>query len=366
MPTQGMPTQGMATPRLDLTLPADELTVALCDIPSVSGAEESLADAIPTALANYPHLHVVRDGNAVVARTHLDRARRVVLAGHIDTVPVAGNLPVRRDGDTLHGRGTVDMKGGVAVMLRLLAHVLEPVVDVTAVFYDCEEVEEQRNGLGRLVRTRPDLLVGDFAVLLEPTDGAIEGGCNGTMRVDVTATGLAAHTARSWMGRNAIHEAGAILDRLRAYQARTVDVDGLAYREGLNAVGIRGGIAGNVVPDTCTVSVNYRFAPDRSVAEADTHLREVFDGFDVQRTDASPGARPGLHRPEAQAFVKAVGGAVRAKLGWTDVSRFSALGVPAVNFGPGDPSLAHRDDEWVSAAQVVDCEARLQAWLSGP
>jgi succinyl-diaminopimelate desuccinylase len=349
---------------LDLSLAAPDLTARLVDIESVSGSEGPLADAVEAALRRLPHLAVHRDGNAVVARTGLGRAQRVVLAGHIDTVPVAGNLPSRRERGLLYGCGSCDMKAGVAVQLRLAALVTEPGRDVTYVFYDCEEVEAERNGLLRLSRVRPELLAADFAVLMEPTGGVVEGGCQGTMRAEIRATGKRAHSARSWLGINAIHEAGRILDVLRAYQAREPDVDGLTYHEGLNAVRISGGVAGNVIPDECVVTVNFRFAPDRSAAEAEAHVREVFAGWEVAVTDVAGGARPGLADPAVASFVTATGGTARAKLGWTDVARFDALGVPAVNYGPGDPQLAHRADEHVEIAAILGCEARMRAWLT--
>ncbi|MGZ4600763.1 MAG: succinyl-diaminopimelate desuccinylase [Oryzihumus sp.] len=352
--------------RLDLSTDVVSLTAALCDLESVSGNEQALADAVEEALTALPHLSVTRDGNTVIARTDLGRPERVVLAGHLDTVPLTTppNLPTRREGDELVGRGTVDMKGGVAVQLRIAAAVAEPSRDVTFVFYDCEEVESERNGLARVGRNRPELLEADFAVLLEPTDGGIEGGCKGTIRVEVTARGKAAHSARPWNGVNAIHGAHAILGRLTAYEAQTVEVDGLAYHEALNAVGIRGGIAGNVIPDECVVVVNYRFAPSMTSAEAEEHLRELFEGYDVRVTDAADGARPGLQLPAAKAFVDALAVPVTAKEGWTDVARFSALDIPAVNFGPGDPNLAHHDDERVPVQQLVDAEAALLRWLA--
>jgi succinyl-diaminopimelate desuccinylase len=349
---------------LDLSLAAPDLTARLVDIESVSGSEGPLADAIEAALRRLPHLAVHRDGNVVVARTALGRAQRVVLAGHIDTVPVAGNLPSRVQAGLLYGCGSCDMKAGVAVQLRLAALVAEPGRDVTYVFYDCEEIEAERNGLLGLSRGRPDLLAGDFAVLMEPTGGVVEGGCQGTMRAEIRAGGKRAHSARSWLGINAIHEAGRILDVLRAYQAREPDVDGLAYHEGLNAVGISGGVAGNVIPDECVVTVNFRFAPDRSAAGAEAHLREVFAGWEVAVTDAAGGARAGLADPAVASFVTAMGGTPRAKLGWTDVARFDTLGVPAVNYGPGDPQLAHRADEHVEITAVAECEARMRAWLT--
>jgi succinyl-diaminopimelate desuccinylase len=200
---------------------------------------------------------------------------------------------------------------------------------------------------------------------MEPTGGVVEGGCQGTMRADVRARGRRAHSARSWMGVNAIHQAGEILDVLRAYQAREPEVDGLTYHEGLNAVKISGGVASNVIPDECVVTVNHRFAPDRSAAAAEAHVRSVFDAWEVEVTDMAEGARPGLSQPAAASFVSAVGGTPRAKLGWTDVARFAALGIAAVNYGPGDPQFAHRADEHVPLADIAECESRMLAWLAG-
>lgn len=344
------------------------LTAALVDIPSESRDEARLADEVEAALrAQTSGFEVVRNGNAVLARTHRALPSRVLLAGHLDTVPVAGNLPSRRDGDDLYGCGTADMKSGDAVFLHLAATVAEPAHDLTLVFYDCEEIDAAANGLGRIERELPDWLAADVAILGEPTGGYIEAGCQGTLRVVVSATGTRAHSARSWLGDNAIHKLGGVLDRLAAYAARTVDIDGCAYREGLSAVRIDGGVAGNVIPDAAAVTVNFRFAPDRSVADALHHVREVFDGLDVhiELTDAAAGALPGLSQPAAKALVEAAGGQVRAKYGWTDVSRFAARGVPALNFGPGDPNLAHKRDERVPVANITAAVDMLRAYLSG-
>ncbi|MGZ4610220.1 MAG: succinyl-diaminopimelate desuccinylase, partial [Actinomycetes bacterium] len=307
---------------------------------------------------------VLRDGNNIVARTSLGREERVVVAGHLDTVPVADNLPCRVEGGRIHGCGTTDMKSGVAVALRLAASLTAPNRDVSWVFYDCEEVEAERNGLGRIAREHPDWIAGDFAVLMEPSDGTVEGGCQGTLRADVRLTGQRAHSARSWRGSNAIHAAAPVLARLAAYEGAQVAIDGLTYREGLNAVGIRGGVAGNVIPDECVVTLNYRFAPDKSEAQAADVVRALFDGFEVTVSDSAPGALPGLSQPAAAAFVEAIGKAPQPKFGWTDVSRFSALGVPAVNYGPGDPNLAHKRDEYVDIAQIVEVEDRMRSWLT--
>lgn len=363
---------------LDLNAPVEDLARALVDIPSVSGDETAIADQIEAALSALPHLEVTRLGDAVIARTNLGRSERVILAGHIDTVPIADNVPatISADGRELIGRGAVDMKAGDAVFLSLAASLTEPKRDLTFVFYDHEEVEAHLNGLGRVARERPDLLEGDFAILGEPTAGVIEGGCNGTLRADITLRGVAAHSARAWKGVNAIHLAAPMLTRLASYEPLTVEVDGLEYREGLNAVRISGGIAGNVIPDACTVSINFRFAPTSDVAHAqrriEVFLEDCYEGTgivpELEWTDLSEGARPGLTAPLAQAFADAVAAtgasAPRAKQGWTDVARFGALGIPAVNYGPGDPELAHADDERCEIAQIVSCRDALASWLS--
>lgn len=354
---------------LDLTSSSADLTRVLCDIPSVSGGEGRIADEIEAAVRPCDHLEVIRHGNTVIARTQLGRPQRVVIAGHIDTVPINQNVPTRdieQDGEAyLWGRGTVDMKGGVAVQLKLAAELTDPEADVTWIWYDNEEVDEAQNGLFLLAQAHPDLLRADFAILGEPTNGRVEGGCNGTLRALIRVHGVRAHSARSWIGENAIHGAAPILARLAEYRAREITVDGLGYREGLNAVSIRGGVAGNVIPDLCEVEVNYRFAPSKSVEDAVEHVRAAFAGFEIEIMDAAAGARPGLDVPIAQRFLAAVGGEAHAKYGWTDVARFSALGVPAVNYGPGDPHLAHHDEERVPVAQIEDVERGLRAWLSG-
>ncbi|MDT5409411.1 MAG: succinyl-diaminopimelate desuccinylase [Mycobacterium sp.] len=352
---------------LDLRGDPIELTAALVDIPSESRHEERIADEVEAALrAQTSSFEIIRNGNAVLARTALGRPTRVLLAGHLDTVPVAGNLPSRRDAESLHGCGTTDMKSGDAVFLHLAATVSAPAHDLTMVFYDCEEIESTANGLGRIERELPDWLTADVAILGEPTGGYIEAGCQGTLRVVVRVDGTRAHSARAWLGDNAIHKLGAVLDRLAAYQARSVEIDGCTYREGLSAVRIDGGVAGNVIPDAAAVTVNFRFAPDRSPEAALSHVHEVLDGLDVrtEQTDMAAGALPGLSNPAAKGLIDAAGGQVRAKYGWTDVSRFAARGIAAVNYGPGDPNLAHTRDELVPIHQITDAVTMLRGYLS--
>lgn len=362
----------MTTPQpLALDLTADVVTLAqqLCDIESVSGNETALADAIELAMQRFTHLEVIRHGDTVVARTHLGRPQRVILAGHIDTVPVNNNLPSRFETengiDYLWGRGTVDMKSGVAVQLKLAATLAEPKFDITYLWYDHEEVDAALNGLNVLQQARPDLFDADFAILGEPSNGTVEGGCNGNLRVELRTFGKRAHSARNWMGENAIQKAAPILNTLANYTAREVEVDGLVYRESLSAVGITGGIAGNVIPDECMVHVNYRFAPDRTPDDAIAHVRELFpEAEEFTVVDLAGGARPGLDAELAKSLIAAVGHPAQPKYGWTDVARFSTLGIPAVNFGPGDASKAHADDERVNISQITAGESALRTWLS--
>ncbi|MEV8229893.1 succinyl-diaminopimelate desuccinylase [Streptomyces sp. NPDC079167] len=356
---------------LDLTADVVELTRALVDIPSESGEEESLADAVEAALRTLPHLSVERLGHSVVARTELGRPERVIIAGHLDTVPAADNLPARLEDERLHGLGSCDMKGGVAVALRLAAALTAPARDVTYVFYECEEVEGDRNGLHRIATERSELLLdAGLAILMEPSDAGVEAGCQGVLCADITVRGARAHTARAWMGVNAAHRAAAVLQRLADHVPERVVIDGLEYREGLSAVSVRAGVAGNVVPDTCVISLNARFAPSRSPYEAEEYVRGLFpaeqfppEDHTFEVTEIVPGALPGLKRPEVASLVDVLGAEPRPKLGWTDVARFTELGVPALNFGPGDPSLAHTAGEFVPVAQLGDCEDKLAAWL---
>lgn len=369
---------------------------------SVSDDEGPLTDAVEEFLNNQDHLTVRRHGDTLVASTDFGRERRVILAGHLDTVPVIDNFPpkwlepgdplIREDVAAGHederviwGRGATDMKGSDAVLLYLAATLKDAKYDLTFVFYDHEEVSADKNGLRKVVEAHPDWITGDFAIIGEPTDCGIEGGCNGTMRFDVVTHGVAAHSARAWMGCNAIHMAAEILNRLNAYENRAVEVDGLTYQEGLNATLISGGKGTNVIPDECRVHVNYRFAPDKSLEEAKAlmigvdagaqlgngeHVATggVFEGFGIEMKDESPSARPGLTSELAMSLVDLVrsrtGRGPLAKLGWTDVARFSMLGIPAVNLGAGSPLLAHKHDEQLPETDLLLMADLLEDWLA--
>lgn len=374
---------------------------------SVSDSEGPLAGAVERFLRRQPHLAVRRHGDTVVASTDFGKAQRVILAGHLDVVPVIDNFPpewlepgdarIRGDVASAHpgervmwGRGATDMKASDAVMLYLAAVLdgrnAEPNYDLTYVFYDHEEVAAEKNGLRKVVETHPDWITGDFAIIGEPTDCGIEGGCNGTMRFDVITHGVAAHSARAWMGSNAIHKAAEILDRLAAYEPKDVTVDGLVYREGVNATLISGGKGTNVIPDECRVHVNYRFAPDKTLAEAKALMigadagaelgngehaatGGMFEGFGIEMKDESPSARPGMDSPLAASLARLVkertGREPLAKLGWTDVARFAILGIPAVNLGAGSPLLAHKHDEQLPESDLALMADILERWLVG-
>src|SRR4051794_11342290 len=349
---------------LDLAADVVELTAALVDMESVSGNEQAITDEVEAALAG-TGLDIERDGNVFVAGPRLGRPRRAPPAGPPAPGPTADTPPPRRAGDRLYGCGTSDMKSGDAVLLHLAATLVDPSYDVTYLLYDNEEVEAERNGLNRIARTRRDWLDADLAILMEPTNGQVEAGCQGTLRVLVTVPGRRAHSARSWLGENAIHAAAPLLTTLVRYDAREVDIDGCVYREGLNAVSVTGGVAGNIVPDECTVVVNFRFAPDRSEGQALEHVRETLAPYEITLLDSAPGALPGLTAPAAAHFIDAVGERPVAKYGWTDVARFAALGIPAVNYGPGDPNLAHTREESVEAALISRCADVLRAYLTG-
>ena len=344
------------------------LAAALVDIPSVSRDERAIADLIEAELRPLGHLTVDRIGDNVVARTDLGRGRRVVLGGHTDTVPPDGNEGARIEGDRLYGLGATDMKGGVATLVELARAVAEPAIDVTYVLYAREEIPRVHSGLLEIERARPELLVGDVALLGEPTRGALEAGCQGTLRVKVTLAGARAHTARPWMGRNAIHRLGVLLAVVDGYEARRPVVEGCEYHEALQAVSVEGGHAGNVVPDSATVVLNHRFAPDRSNDEAVAHTRAVIDGVledgdEFELIEIAPAARPGLDDPLLGALVDRNGLEVRAKLGWTDVAFFAERGVPASNFGPGDATLAHTAGEYLERTSLLETHAALEDLL---
>lgn len=345
------------------------LTEELCAVPSVSKAESALADLVERRVRDRAGaLRIERVGHNVVVWSEFGCERRVVLGGHLDTVPPSDNQAPHRDGDTLHGLGSTDMKGGLAIMVALAEAVAaQPEAarfDATFVFYVGEEIADQFNGLRDLFATRPELVAGDLAILLEPTEGWIEAGCQGTLTLRGTFRGERAHTARPWMGANAIHRASDALGRVSATDPGTVDVDGLSYRQSLQAVRIDGGIANNVVPDACTLTVNRRFAPGITVEQAEAETRALLvEADEIEVINASAAAPPNLWNPLVAELIGTFDLGVRPKLGWTDVARFAAHGIPALNFGPGDPTIAHTAGEFVTRESLDGCHAVLARFL---
>ena len=357
-----------AAPPVDLLA----LTAELIGIPSVSRAEGELADRTEAWCAECPWLEVTRVGDNVVARTTGGRSERLLVAGHLDTVPPNGNSEPILTGDRVAGLGAADMKGGLAVMLGLAAAHADPAIDVTYVWYAAEEIEREHNGLLELEAARPDLLEADAAVLGEPTGAVPEAGCQGSMHIRISLAGERAHTARPWMGSNAIHRLGDLLGVLRAYQARRPVIDGCRFAEALQATAVTGGVASNVVPDEATLVLNHRFAPDRTPEQAERHVRDLVaahltDSDSLELLEMAPAAPPRLDHPLLAAIVAAGGGpaAVRAKLGWTDAAFFAERHVPALNFGPGDAELAHTAGEYVTRDSLEAVYGALAGVIAG-
>jgi succinyl-diaminopimelate desuccinylase len=335
-------------------------TAELVSIASVSRFESDLAEVVFAELKAIPGMSVHRVGDNVIASTDHHGQTRVLLGGHLDTVPPSGNEHARVDGSRLFGVGAADMKGGLAVMLALAAKAGDRGCDTTYVFYAREEIARAESGLLELEAEMPSALGCDVALLLEPTGAVVEAGCQGSLRIEIALAGTRAHSARPWTGRNAIHRLGRVIDRITDFAEYRPVIDGCEYRESLQAVGISGGGVGNVVPDQAKLLVNYRFAPDKTIDEAIVALRKQFDGlldasngdiFEV--VDFAPPAPPRLNDPVLERLVAASGSAPRAKLAWTDVAFFSERGVPAANFGPGDPLIAHHADEFVVEEELI-------------
>ncbi len=341
-----------------------KLTLDLVNISSVSKDEKSIADSIETALEEYSHLKLTRVNNSLVAQTNFGNKQRVVIAGHIDTVPANNNFPGQINNSEVTGLGSVDMKSGIAVALKLASEITSSKFDITYLFYESEEIETKFNGLELITKQQKDLLNCDFAILMEPTNGILEVGCQGSLRFEVSASGKRSHSARWWNGDNAIHKTNKILEILNNYKSREPEIDGYKFREGLQAVKINGGIAGNVVPDSVSVSINHRFAPDTSIDQATTNMKNLFKDFNFQLVDAANAAPTGLANPVIKEFAESIGKNIAPKFGWTDVARFASAGIPAINFGPGDPNLAHHPDEKVSIMQINDVYDSLKKWLT--
>jgi succinyl-diaminopimelate desuccinylase len=349
---------------LNINQELSKLTLDLVNISSVSKDEKSIADLIAEALKKYSHLKITRVNNSIVAQTNFGNKQRVVIAGHIDTVPANNNFPGKINDSEVIGLGSVDMKSGIAVALKLASEITSSNYDVTYLFYESEEIETKFNGLELITKQQKDLLDCDFAILMEPTNGILEVGCQGSLRFEVSTSGKRSHSARWWNGENAIHKTNKILEILNNYKSREPEIDGHKFREGLQAVKVNGGIAGNVVPDSVTISINHRFAPDTSIDQATQNMKTLFKDFNFELVDAANAAPTGLSNQLIKEFVSNIGKNIAPKFGWTDVARFANAGIPAINFGPGDPNLAHHPEEKVLISQIIDVYESLKKWLT--
>ena len=341
--------------------------LALVAIDSVSRGEATIAHHVAIVLARNSDLDVERIGDNVVARTTGHHATRLLVAGHLDTVPGDASA-ASIVGEELHGVGACDMKGSLAVMLELASEPTARSVEVTWVFYACEEISRSDSGLLEIAELRPELLDADAAILAEPTNGHVEAGCQGTLRISVEMSGARAHTARPFTGRNAIHRLGDVITKVASYEPRRAVIDGVEYVEQLQVVDIVGGVAPNVVPDRASCTLNHRVAPDRSKEEAVSwligFLGDVIEEDDTVRVvDWAPSSPPAMTNERLKSLVDLTGAPPLGKVGWTDVATFAELKIPATNFGAGDPMLAHRSDEFVTLEQLDRFATVLSAWL---
>lgn len=349
---------------LNINQELGKLTLDLVNISSVSKDEKPIADLIEEAFIKLSHLKITRVNNSIVAQTNFGNKQRVVIAGHIDTVPANNNFPGKINDSEVVGLGSVDMKSGIAVALKLASEITSSNFDITYLFYESEEIETKFNGLELITKQQKNLLDCDFAILMEPTNGILEVGCQGSLRFEVSTSGKRSHSARWWNGENAIHKTNKILEILNTYKSREPEIDGFKFREGLQAVKINGGIAGNVVPDSVSVSINHRFAPDTTIDQATSNMKNLFKDFNFHLSDAANAAPTGLNNPVIKDFVSSIGKNIAPKFGWTDVARFASAGIPAINFGPGDPNLAHHPEEKVLITQINDVYKSLKIWLT--
>jgi succinyl-diaminopimelate desuccinylase len=336
----------------------------LVDIPSESRDEARLAAHA---------LSVLRDGG-VEARdagdccilagvTARDDRPLVLLAGHLDTVPAQGNRPGTRDADAVHGLGAADMKGALAVMLELALARPAATVDLGYVLFPREELPFGESSLTPLLEREPGLREADLVVVMEPTANAIHAGCLGNVNATWTFHGRSGHSARPWLADNAIHRAAEGIRAVAQVEPIPHDFDGLRFTEVVSVTRIAGGIAGNVIPGEAVATVNYRYAPGRSAADAEAWLRELCEPYGTVVIEGNaPSAPVAVGNPLAQRLIATGDLAVEAKQAWTPVAEFAAAGVDAVNFGPGDPAQAHAREEHVRIEALIRCYETIEAF----
>jgi len=345
-----------------------ERTLELVNIPSPSGAERALAERVSSLLSGGLE-RVLCDGESVYARLPRSGRPLVVFAGHLDTVPAQENIPGRIDGDAVIGCGASDMKSGLAVMIELARWVAEETpaleLDTGFLFFPREELPIEQSSLPGLFAALPELDEAELVIVMEPTDNEIQAGCLGNLYADAVFLGESAHSARPWLGTNAISVAIEGLKPLLEAAPLELEQAGLAFTEVISVTGIEAGIAANVIPDRCVARVNYRYSPVRTPAQAEARLLELLaDVGELGVTSNSPPA----HVPASSALLerlrRAGDLAFEPKQAWTPVAEFAARGLDAVNFGPGAPGFAHRADERVEVRQLERSFVVLRSFLS--
>lgn len=342
----------------------------LVQIPSVIAHEKALADFVEAwATKHFGKACVTRHSHSLVVGDLTDSRPALALVGHLDTVPLhPESKPARIEGDRLFGLGSSDMKGALAVMMALAEDLPRTSLpwNVLYVFYEREEGSFDESGLQPLLDTLEPLRKLAFAIAMEPTDGAVQVACLGTLHATLHFEGKAAHSARPWQGKNAIHAAGEILSQLNALPRREVTLDGFTFYEVMNATLASGGRARNIIPEAFELNVNYRFAPGKSVERAKQDVMDFVAGrARVEFPDSSPSGRVCAGNPHFQRLLQCSGAKAESKQAWTDVARFALVGVDAVNYGPGETAQAHQKDESAPIGALADCYGVLEKFLTG-
>ncbi|HEY4159668.1 MAG TPA: succinyl-diaminopimelate desuccinylase [Polyangiaceae bacterium] len=344
-----------------------ETLLWLCQIRSPIGEERELCDRVAERLARVALAAPIRrfGDSIVVPLTRGFGGPHVALAGHLDVVRTEHDAAPRIEGDKLYGPGAADMKSGLALMLDLAESDARPELDLTLVFYAREEGPFLENELGPVLAGDPELSRVSMAVALEPSDNKLQLGCGGSLHATVRFRGRTAHSARPWQGENAIHKASGLLDRLGREEPRVHRIDELEWRSVISATMASGGRGRNVVPDLFELNLNHRFAPDTSAEGAQAYVRAlVGNDADIEFSDVSPSAPPLRQHPLVVALADSGVQAIEPKQAWTDVARFAACGVPAVNFGPGTQAQAHQRNEWTHIPDLDVGRAILRRWLA--
>ena len=334
----------------------------LINISSVTGDEILILDFIEEFLSkNNFSGELIRNDGGVIAIPK-NSSQKIALVGHVDTVPLSKTQKLKFDDiDLISGRGSVDMKGGISIILHSL---VEENQDIIGVFYTAEEGPYEMNGLGDLMPTILSNKNLEFSIILEPTNCEIELGCLGTLNANIKLKGIAAHSARPWVGENPIYKIGDISKKVSDNEITLLDIEGLEFKQVLSITKVSSGIANNVIPDEAILNINFRFSPEMTNDDAQNFINNMFSEFgEIEITSSSEGAMPNIENSNIKNFISSTGLSPNPKQAWTDIARFYSHGIASVNFGPGDPLLAHTADEHVSKKQLLESYELLMNFL---